>query len=122
MLEQIHEGAQLQSGDVGPAATAFDALQQAEQLAAIGGEAAAEGPVLNGAVQLLQLPQQRQQGFGLALQFTGEVLELLQLAGEALLLGGGQAHVLSLSSRAAVSHIQVVESRDIVRGISVLHR
>jgi hypothetical protein len=50
------------------------------------------------------------------------VLELLQLAGEALLLGGGQAHVLSLSSRAAVSHIQVVESRDIVRGISVLHR
>jgi hypothetical protein len=104
MLEQIHKGAQLKAGDVGPAATALDALQQAEQPTAIGGEAAAEGPVLNGTVQLLQLPQQGQQGFGLALQFTGQVLELLQLVGEVLLLGRGQAHVLSLVARGGLSH------------------
>ena len=73
-------------------------------------------------MQLLQLAQQREQGFGLALQFPSQQLELAELAGESLLLAGRQAHQMCLSTLARLAPIQVVESRDIVRGIRVLHR
>jgi hypothetical protein len=56
-LEQIHEGAQLEAGDVGPAATLLHPLQQVEQVIAVGRQAAAEGTVLDAAVQVLQLAE-----------------------------------------------------------------
>ena len=74
MLEQIHEGAQLQPRDVGPAPTALDTLQQAEQLAAVGWQAAPEGTVLDGAMQLLELAQQGQQGLRLAFELTCQIV------------------------------------------------
>ena len=54
---------------------------------------------------MFQLPQQRQQGLGLALELAGQVLDLLQRAGEAVLLGGIEAHVwISVVARDGLSH------------------
>lgn len=63
--QQIHERAQLQPGDVGPAAAAFHLGEQGEQAIAVAGQAAAEGAVLDAAVQVLDAAQQIEQGLGL---------------------------------------------------------
>jgi hypothetical protein len=62
LLHQVHEGAQLQARDVGPATASLHLLQQIEEKIAIGGKAAAERAILNAAVELLHLAQQGQQG------------------------------------------------------------
>ena len=74
-LQQIHEGAQLQSRDVGPTSAPLHPLEKVEQGVAVGWEAAAEGSVLQVAVQLLELPQQFKQGSRLPLQFEPELFE-----------------------------------------------
>jgi len=76
-LQQIHEGAQLQAGDVGPAAAALHVSEQGEQLLTVRRQAAAEGAVLNRAMQGFQIPQQGQQLLGLAFEPVGEPLEIL---------------------------------------------
>ena len=91
-LEQIHEGAQLQAGDVRPAATLLHPLQQVEQVIAIGRQAAAEGTVLDAAVQVLQLTQQFQQGLGVTTQLCRQLVELADHAVELLLLALVQTH------------------------------
>jgi len=68
-LQQIHECAQLQPRDVGPATAFFHGAQQRKQGTAVGRQIVAKGAVLQGAVQLLQLSQQGKQGRGLAIQF-----------------------------------------------------
>ena len=100
-------------------------MKQAEQLAAVGGQAAPEGSVLDGAVQLLNLTKQFKQGIGVAIELLRQLLQALKLVRQVVLLGGSEAHisVLTLDGIAAgeVLCIQVVESRDIVRGIRFVH-
>ena len=88
LLQQIHEGAQLQAWDVGPAAAPLHFLEQVEQVVAVGGEAVAEGTVLDGAVEVLQLPQQGQQGFRVVAELLGQAIEPVEQAVEVLLLSG----------------------------------
>ncbi len=103
-LQQIHEGAQLQSRDVGPASAPLHPLEEVEQGVAVGREAAAEGSVLKVAVQLFELPQQFQQGSRLPLQFEPELLkagesclQTLQLLGREFrtLLDGPDGRILA---------------------------
>ncbi len=121
-MQQVQHVAQLRAGDEGPAAAALHALQQLEELAAVVGQAAAEGPVLDGAVQLLQLPQQGQQGLGMTLELCGELFEAGQLAAELGLLRRSQAHEPPCLMGAPLTRIQVVESHYTVSGNRVLHR
>ena len=98
-LQQIHERAQLKPWNVGPAATLFHRAQQIEQFAAIGRQAAAKGSILKIAMQLFQLPQQGQQGLGLALELDPQAAQLVQDLIEPLLLDAAQVQVLCLWGR-----------------------
>jgi len=128
-LQQIHEGAQLQPGDVGPSAAFLHGPQQVEQLGAVGGQAAAKGAVLQVAMQLLDLAQQGQQGLGLTVEIGGNRAQISQGCVEALLLlitqrsgtGAGRGN-LCRHLGGSGTPIQVVESRDIVRESGILHR
>ena len=100
-------------------------MKQAEELAAVGGQAAPEGSVLDGAVQLLNLTKQFKQGLGVAVELHRQLLQALKLVRQAGLLGGSEAHISvhTLDGIAAGDGlcIQVVESRDIVRAIRFMH-
>lgn len=95
-MQQIHEGAQLQAGDVGPAAGLLHALQNTEKPVAIGRQAAAEGTILNRAMGLLQLAQQIQQGLGVVAQLCGHGFESSQLGAEVVLLLARETHAVTL--------------------------
>ena len=70
-LQQIQEGAQLQAGDIGPAAAVLHRLQQLVEAVAVFGETVAESAILDGAVQLFEPPQQIQQGGRIAFEAFG---------------------------------------------------
>jgi len=76
-------------------------------------------------VQLLNLTKQFKQGFGVAVELLGQLLQALKLVRQVGLLGGSEAHISvhTLDGIAAGDGlcIQVVESRDIVRGIRFIH-
>ena len=76
---------QLRSGDVGPAAALLQVLQQFKQLVAVGGQAAAQGAVLDAAMQLFQFSQQVYKRFRLVCQLLRKAEQLGQQGIEALL-------------------------------------
>ena len=88
---------------------------------AIGGQAGAEGPVLDAPVQGLDLAQQGQQRGRLTLQVGGDRIHIgeqglepgLPGAGFRVVVGTGVAH----GAWGWRSRLQVVESRAMVRGI-----
>ncbi len=120
VLQQIHEGAELQAGDVGPAATFLHPLEQGEQVVAICRQAAAERAVLDATVKLFQVPQQSQQALGITGELLRQRLDLGELILEVVVLLVVQTH--DRPHGTLCSRIQVVESRAIVRGISEQHR
>ncbi len=128
LLKQIHEGTQLEPGDVGPASAALHVLKHFEQAVAIGGKAAAEGTVLKAAMQLLQLAEQGKQCLRPGGQLLGEGLQFGQECAQSLLLRGREPFAedrlgwrdrlggFAAGHRGRVPGKRVVESRDIVRG------
>ena len=85
LLELAEEVMQLRSGDVGPAAALLQVLQQFKQLVAVGGQAAAQGAVLDAAMQLFQFSQQVHKRFRLVCQLLRKAEQLGQQGIEALL-------------------------------------
>jgi len=129
-LQQIHERAQLQPGDVGPAAALLHGTQQNEQFGAVGGQATAKRAILQVAVELLDLAQQGEQRLGVAVEIGGDRPQCIESPIETALLliaqraGNGAGHGVNLCRHrgGSVAPIQVVESRDIVRESGILHR
>ncbi len=77
-LQQIHEGAQLQPGDVGPAARTLHFLEEIEQQVAISRQAGPEGAVLEVPVQVFQLAQQGKQPLGIVIQINRQAVDLVE--------------------------------------------
>ena len=65
LLQQIQECAQLQPRDVGPAPAQLHVLKQFEQGASLRGKTGSEGPVLDGAMQMLKMAEKGQQHLGI---------------------------------------------------------
>jgi hypothetical protein len=65
LLKQIQERAQLQPWDVGPPPAQLHVLKEFEQGAALGGKTGSKRPVLDGAMQLLEITEKGQQHLGL---------------------------------------------------------
>ena len=90
LVEHGDQGFELKPGDVGPATAPFHGLEKVEKVLPVFGQTAAESAVLDAAVERLDRAQQREQGFRVALQITGQTVQSVKQSVKPFLLGRGQ--------------------------------